>query len=141
MAGNPLSYFEAGKQGGQVRSGAFGIGNAIRGVLQQGQKMGLINAQVGGNLATGLATSGFKQQLEDTANAQPQTYKIVNPNTGEVTDVDSTVGNKPIVGGGQPNIYNLLGGEDPGTPQTPELSLMEQYKVYQDQLKAAQQGI
>lgn len=62
-ARNSMNLFEAGVQGGQVKSNAYGIGNAIRGMLQQGNKLGLIGAQSGGALATGLATAQYKNQL------------------------------------------------------------------------------
>lgn len=94
IGGNPMDYFQAGMAGGQVRSPVSGVGNAIRGVLEQGRKMGLINAQAGSNLATGLATAGYKNQLATNrataAGAQPEPRIFRDESTGKTLVENST---------------------------------------------------
>ena len=139
--GNPMDYFQAGRAGGAARSPVSGLGNAIRGVLDQGKKMGLINAQIGGNLSTGLATAGYKQRLEENYNKTPQTYLIVDSRTGTVRPIDSTVGNKPIVDSPPFNMWNVMdpnmvpGGaaSGAGQPKQPGLSDEEAYKLWLSQ--------
>lgn len=83
--GNPMDFFQMGRAGGAARSPVFGIGSAIRGILEQSQKLGLINAQSMGNLATGVATAGFKSQLDRNQAAavgpQPASSAFIDPET------------------------------------------------------------
>lgn len=109
------------------------IGQAIRGILDQARKKGLIEAQTGGNLMSSLGATAYKQQAEQDYDSQVVTTKIINPNTGKVTPVEHPRGTPPKTGGGQPNIYNFL---DPnqipggGQPDQPVLSDEEAYQIY-----------
>jgi len=97
IGGNPMDYFQAGRAGGAARSPVSGIGSAIRGVLEQGKRLGLIQAQTQGNLMTGLATTGVKQQLQQAYDQTPTTTPYYSAEGEKIKDIKHLRGQKPVI--------------------------------------------
>jgi len=95
--GNPMDYFQAGRAGGAARSNVSAVGQAIRGILQQGQKRGLIEAQAGSNLISSMGAAQYKQGLENKANAAVTQTPLYNARGELITNIPHRAGQKPIV--------------------------------------------
>jgi len=85
--GNPMDYFQAGLAGGRARSPVSGVGGAIRGILDNARKKGLLETQMMGNLATAVGTEAFKQRgLQErltAAGARPEPEFFKDKATGK----------------------------------------------------------
>jgi len=85
--GNPLDFFNAGVQGGQVSSPAYGVGNAIRGMLDQANKRGLIQEQAAGNLLASMGAEQYKTNIQNKKIAEnpfpTDAGGFVDPATGK----------------------------------------------------------
>ena len=56
-----MEYFNIGRAGGAAN--AHPLGAAISNIVEDGRKKGLLDQQAAGNLATGIGTAGYKNQL------------------------------------------------------------------------------
>lgn len=80
MAINPFEFFQVGQSIGQARSPVAGVGGAIRNVLDQAQKVGLIQAQGNAQYSGALNLAAAKDKL---TTSQPAT----DPNNPQVRDI------------------------------------------------------
>ena len=92
-AGNAMGAFEAGVAGGKVGSPAYGVGNAIRGMLDQARKKGLMQEQAQGNLMSSMGSSIMKQEQAN----RKTTTSLYDAEGNFLKDLSHLEGNKPIV--------------------------------------------
>lgn len=96
-AGNSMDVFNAGVMGGQVRSPAYAIGNQIKGTLDQARKMGLIQEQSRGNIASAVASAGAKQRMETDYGNQMIETPLYGPKGNLIANIPHKRAIDPIV--------------------------------------------
>lgn len=99
-----MSFFQAGLQGGQVNSPAFGIGSAIKGILEQAKKSNLIQQQGQASIMPAIMKGGIEQAI----NQQPTQTHVFNANTGEQTSIPHTRGESVKTAGSTENPMNQI---------------------------------
>ena len=152
MFGNPMDFFNAGRAGGAANSSS--ITHAVQRVVEQAEKLGLVQGQAYAQSLGGLGTAAFKHGLETTGTRDvyysdpsgvhlgainvPRDAKVVEQSFPSVTSM-------PVSPSRQRGVYDAASGqyvqpETGGGDELTEDEMLQLQELFNARARELQEG-